>query len=278
VRRVLDQVIERGSWHGRDTGEFIHYSFYEYLVAREAYDRLSRSPGPADIAELLKRDLPREIRHYLIGQLAAAATNLRDALRGSYQAVRHSLDLPEQDRLLACNLLIYLISRVDPACGDWLRAQLHGEQILFLRHALLWGMCHVGSDWALREFFTALEADPALRSECRGYTLYYYGDLPSDAGPPYRDDTPAAAGCPLTYRRVLDLISSRDETLSAVAPQRWFIDLYTFLDILGTRGIKVTGTDAEVIRNVTEDLRSVGLPASLLARLAQFGSRVGVPG
>jgi hypothetical protein len=275
VRRLLDQVIERGSSHGRETGEFIHYSFYEYLVAREVHDRLSRRPGPEEIVDLLKGDLSREIRHYLIGQLQMASeANLKDSLLRSYVSVRRVLDIPEQDRLSVCNLLIYLISRVTGSCADWLRAQLEGEQIIFLRHAVFWAMCHLGSAWALREFFGALEADPAMRSECRGYTLYYYGDLSRNDGPPYRDDAPDVTGCPLTRRRVIAMFAREDFQVT-VAPERRFIDLYTFLDILGVRRMSVTEQENAIIRNATGALRAAGLPATLLTRLDQLAVRAG---
>jgi hypothetical protein len=277
VRRVLDQIIERGSWHGRETGEFIHYSFYEYLVAREVCDRIARNPVPARIVEVLSRDLPREIRHYLIGQLRVTGdASLRTALLSSYESARRVLDLPEHARLWACSMLIYLISRVSDGCTDWLRGQLADEQDLFLRQAILWAMCHVGSDWALREFFSTLETDAATRSVCRGWTLYYYaGDLPRDAGPPYRDDHPATTRYMLTYRRLIDEFTQMGNH-DPVAPQRRFIDLYIFLDIIGTREVNVMETDRTVIRKETQALRSAGLPASLLARLAEMAACVGI--
>jgi predicted ATPase len=151
LRRVLDQVIERGSSHGRETGEFIHYSFYEHLVAREVRDRILRNPGPAEIAELLRTDLPREIRHHLIGQLRVAGdASLRNSLFTSYESVRHVLDIPDRDRLAACNLLVYLISRAAEDCTHWLRGQLASEPVIFLRHAMLWAMCHGGSANAVK--------------------------------------------------------------------------------------------------------------------------------
>jgi hypothetical protein len=270
VRRVLDQVIERTSWHGRDTVEFIHYSFYEYLVAREVYDRIAGNLMPDGIVEVLSSDLPREIRHFLTGQLRTTGdANFRGALLSSYASARYIFDLPERSRLRACAMLIYLISRTNDSCAEWLRAQLVNEQDLFLRHAMLWSMCHVGSDWALREFFTALEADPDMRSVCRGWLLYYYGDLLRDAGPPYRDDTPVSNSSVLTRRRLMSLFRQEDYP-RAVTPQRRFIDLYTFLDILGTRSVTATGADKLTLTTAIKSLHSSGLPSDLLSRLAQL--------
>jgi hypothetical protein len=275
ARRVLDQIIERGSSHGRETGQFIHYSFYEYLVAREVCDRILRKPGPADLAETLKGGLPREIRQYLIGQLRVSNdTSLRETLLGSYTAVRRMPGIPDKDRLSVCSLLIYLISRVIDPCEEWLRGMAAEEDTAFLRNSILWAMCHAGSGWALREFCAALAAQPQTRSECRGYMLYYYGDIPGDEGPPYYDDPPHAAGCTLTRRRVMDLFG-RDDLTVTVSAERCFIDLYVFLDILGTRGITVDRADARTLRRTIQSLRAAGLPGALLTRLA---ARAGAAG
>lgn len=275
TRRVLDQIIERGSSHGRETGEFIHYSFYEYLVAREAYDRILRNPGPDELAEILKGDLPRDIRHYLIGQLRVNNdAGLRENLLGSYASVRRILSIPDRDRLSACNLLIYLISRVFEACEEWLHGLLADEDDAFLRHSILWAMCHVGSDWALREFSAELAAHPAARSECRGYMLYYYGDMPRGEGPPYHDDPPHAADCSLTYRRVIDTFGRADFT-ATVPAQRSFIDMHTFLDILAVRGKTLEPADGAVIGTILQSLRDDGLPSALLTRLGKLAARAG---
>jgi hypothetical protein len=277
TRRVLDQIIERGSSHGRETGEFIHYSFYEYLVAREAYDRILRNPGPGDLAEILKGDLPREIRHYLIGQLRVTNDpNLKETLLGSYASVRRVIDMPDRDRLSVCNLLIYLISRVFEACEEWLDELLAAEDDAFLRHSILWAMCHAGSDQGLREFAAELAAEPDTRSECRGYMLYYYGDLPRSEGPPYHDEPPHAADCALTYRRVMDMFG-QDDFAAAVAPQRCFIDMYTFLDILTVRGMTLEPADKAVVSTILRSLRAAGLPAALLTRLGKLAARAGFP-
>jgi len=276
AKRVLDQIIERGSSHGRETGEFIHYSFYEYLVAREAYDRILRNPGPEDLAEILKGDFPREIRHYLIGQLRMSNdADLRETLLGSYASARRVLNIPDTDRLSVCNLLIYLISRVFEASEEWLHGLLAEEDDPFLRHSILWAMCHVGSGWALREFAAELAARPDARSECRGYMLYYYGDLPRGEGPPYHDEPPHAVDCSLTYRRVMDMFGQDDFT-AEVAPERCFIDMYLFLDLLVVRGGTLEPADSGVLAAIMRSMRDAGLPAALLTRLGKLAARAGL--
>jgi hypothetical protein len=278
TRRVLDQIIERGSSHGRETGEFIHYSFYEYLVARETYDRILRNPDPEELAEILKGDLPREIRHYLIGQLRVNNdAGLRETLLGSYASVRRVLNISDRARLSVCNLLIYLISRVFENCEEWLRGLLADEDDAFLRHSVLWAMCHVGAGAALREFFAELTAEPDARSDCRGYMLYYYGDVARSEGPPYRDDPPHAAECSLTYRRVMDMFGQDDFT-ATVAAERCFVDMYIFLDILTVRGMALEPADKEVVSEILRSLRAAGLPAAMLTRLGRLAARAGLAG
>lgn len=275
TRRVLDQIIERGSSHGRETGEFIHYSFYEYLVAREVYDKILRNPGPGELAEILKGDLPREIRHYLIGQLRVTNDpNLRETLLGSYTSVRRVLDMPDRDRRAVCNLLIYLISRVFETYEEWLHGLLAEEDDAFLRHSILWAMCHAGSDVGLREFSAELAAKPRARSECRGYLLYYYGDTPRGEGPPYHDDPPHATECALTYRRVVDMFG-QDDFAQTVSPERTYIDMYALLDILAVRGMTVEPADRAVTGAILQALRAADLPATLLTRLGKLASRTG---
>ena len=139
---------------------------------------------------------------------------------------------------------------------------------------MLWAMCHVGSDQALREFAAELAAQPDTRSDCRGYMLYYYGDVPRGEGPPYPDDPPHAADCTLTYRRVMDMFGQDDFTQD-VPPQRCYIDLYTFLDILTVRGMTLEPADKAVIGTILRSLRAAGLPAALLTRLGKMASRAG---
>jgi DNA-binding transcriptional regulator PaaX len=62
VRRALDQIVDTRSILGREFGEFIHYSFYEYLVARHVADVILSDPTPGELAETLRHDLTREVR------------------------------------------------------------------------------------------------------------------------------------------------------------------------------------------------------------------------
>jgi hypothetical protein len=269
VRRALDYIIDRRSIQGREVGEFLHYSFFEYLVARQICDELVGEPDATALVSILRNDLSREIRHYLTGQLRTArGDNLRETLLSSYSAIRTRLEISERDRLSACNLLIYLVSRVISDSNVWLGQLLDDESNPFLQHAILWAMCHLGSREALTVFFGKLQADYELRSQCRGYVLYYYGDIPRRAAPPYQDEAPHVS-CRLSSKRVLDLLASR-EFRESVAIERKFVDVYTFCDVLAVRGVRLTGRDEAIIRDAGDSLRSSDLPAMLMQRIGEM--------
>jgi len=276
LRRTIDYIVDRRSVQGRDVGEFLHYSFYEYLVARQMSDELLGEPDAQDLAVILKDDLTREIRHYLTGQLKATpGATLKNTLLKSYASIRGALEIPESSRLSACNLLIYLVSRVISDSTIWLGQLFQDEADLFLQHALLWAMCHQGSRPALTRFYDLLERDPALREQCRGYVLYYYGDMGREAEPPFRDTDPYIP-CPLSYKRVMDLFATADFS-SDVAVERRYIDIYTLADVLGVRGIVVTQAQAGLLATVCESLREAGLPDIMMARLEEMTARLAHP-
>jgi hypothetical protein len=69
---------------------------------------------------------------------------------------------------------------------------------------------------------------------------------------------------------------ARTDYAVTVPPERRYIDLYTFLDILVARGMILHQCDTPVIQNVLESLHEADLPANLLSRLAHMASRAGV--
>lgn len=264
--RMLDQIVDTRHVQGRELGEFLHFSFYEHLVAKQVGDLLTSGVKAADAIEILSHDLTREIRHHLTGRLRLAPTpNLEGALLEIYQQTRRSAALPLRRRLIACNLLIYLLSRLIDDSEEALMALLRDEDDSFLRGAVLWALCHRGSSSALHQFFTAMESDPRLRSECRGYVLYYYGDLREHEGPPYYDDPPYRA-CINSHQRITAMFGNpafrRD-----ISAERRFVDLYTFLDLLIVRSHRASNAEIEIITRMIDSLRVNGIAATLLARL-----------
>lgn len=268
ARRVLDQIIDTRSVQGRELGEFLHYSFYEYLVARQVCDVLLQRPGADSLVEMLRHDLTREIRHHLVGQLRLAPfPYLREVLLEAYRSARAMPGIKGPERLIACNLLIYLLSRMLTDSEGPLMRLLAEEEDSFLRCAILWALCHRGSERALGEFFDRLEVDARWRSECRGYVLYYYGDLRKEDGPPYYDEPPYSP-CANTYRRIVAMFERSRP--GSVRPERGCIDLYTFLDVLLIRSVPVPPSHLGVLESFAGLLHAEGLPATVMARLEEM--------
>lgn len=265
IMHAVDQVIDRRSVHGVEVGEFIHYSFFEYLVAREVAEVINENPSDEDVVEYLKRDLTREMRHYLLGQLRRASrTDLGSLLYAAYSRVRRMDDVLPTERLAACNLIIYLISRTAKHAAKYLSNLSHGESDLFLRNGLLWSLCHLGSVEALEQTIALLETNNEWRAMARGYVLYYYGDLQREDGPPYNDLAPYRDSS-RSLKRVIDMFKT-PEYVTTITPQRRAIDLYTFIDILVVRRLSVSEDEYLILMAVCKSLQAV-IPAEFLERL-----------
>ncbi|MFI6332459.1 hypothetical protein ACIBBG_29640 [Micromonospora chersina] len=265
--RALDQVIDRRTLHGTEVGEFLHYSFYEHLLARHIRDRLLSALSPEQAVELLRRDLTREVRHHLIGQLQELADHrLGERLCALYRQLRDEPGLDLADRLTVCNLLVYLISRTSPSAPEQLNALLHRERDEFLLSSILWALCHHRSDSALSRFFALLQYDAAFRACSRGYVLYYYGDVRSDR-PPFLD-VPPYLSHDRTSTRVLAMFES--PTFQAIPAQRRYIDLYTFMDIYLVRHESIGGRSLSTLQAAVDALSGQGLTHEMEEKLSEM--------
>lgn len=254
---ALDAIADRHDSRGYSEVEYLHYSFYEWLVAAYVRDKVVVAHGTATTSELLKYDLPREIRHYLTSQLDSAREQLTEHLVDTYRSLRTGPMRPAEV-LVASNLIIYLIARSSPVADSALATIAATETEPFLSNALLWSMCHLGNSEALIGFAAKYRSSPEWREISRGYVLYYYGDLAGAAQPPYRDAEPFVdAGRSVT--RVLSMMADREYT-QTVAQERQAVDMMTVLDILSVRGLTLSSRQARVVLPLTESLRASGIP------------------
>jgi hypothetical protein len=270
LRRIMDQIIDRRLSHGQEVGEFIHYSFYEYLLACAVRQELAETTTVAEAVRVLKQDLTREVRHHLIGQLRGlgglAEDWLTDRLSRLYKEVRAAATISEPDRLAVCNLLVYVISRASPRASKYLPQLLENENDAFLLQSILWALCHIGWRPALDEFFDRLESDETFRAQCRGYYLYYYGDL-DERGPPFFDRQPFVAHKRASSRGIALLASAE---LQDAAPELRCADIYVFTDITLVRSELIAGPDGRVLRAAFEALRKTGIPQRIMDRLGEM--------
>ncbi|MFI9644166.1 hypothetical protein ACIG87_29630 [Micromonospora sp. NPDC051925] len=265
--RALDQVIDRRTLHGTEVGEFLHYSFYEYLLARYIRDRLLSELSSEQAIALLRRDLTREIRHHLIGQLRELADDrLGERLSELYRLLRSAPGLQVADRLTVCNLLVYLISRTSPTAAELLSALLRRERDAFLLSAILWALCHHRSDPALARFFALLRHDAVFRACSRGYVLYYYGDVRTRR-PPFLDVPPYVTH-ERTSTRVLAMFGS--PTFQEIPVQRRYVDLHTFMDIYLVRHEMIGGRPLSTLRAAVDALSGKGLTPQMEEQLSEL--------
>jgi hypothetical protein len=267
VRRIVDQIIDRQSIGAQEVGEFIHYSLYEYLLARAVTQEIIAADTVEDAIRILRNDLTREVRHFLIGELQSRPdVDLTDTLSRLYSEVRESRDADRADILAVCNLLVYLLSRTSARASECLPRLLDHEREPFLIQSVLWALCYIGWAPALDTFFAYLERDDDFRAICRGYYLYYYGDLKRRA-PPFRDSPPYISH-PRTSSKILDRIS--DPAFHALTTEQRCVEMYTFADIYLVRSENLAGHDRDVLLKALADLAGSDIGSRAFGRIEEM--------
>lgn len=266
ARSSVDQILDTRHIGDREVGEFVHYSFFEYLLASFVCDRLLRPDTVDSAVEVLRYDLSREVRHFLVAQLHTSGQREVASLLGDVLVTANTeLLTSREERLCAWNLSVYLLSRSFAHSTRVLSDLLKSELDDFRRISVLWALCHLGSRPALDAFYAALEEFSEWRSLCRGYVLYYYGDITRDGGPPY-DDRPPYVGHLQTHERVLRMLGE-NRFRASVPPERRFIDIYTFLDILRVRGVSISDEVRILLERLAGELAEDGVPTEMTTRL-----------
>jgi nucleoside phosphorylase len=266
---LLGYLFDATEHAGRQQLDFVHHSFYEYLLATAVLDRLLASTDPASVGDSLGRDLTREVRHHLVMQMRGGYGGLlADRLASAYAVVAPQGAAGNRRSLAAANLAAYLLSRLSRDTRGLLRELLARETLMFLRLALIWALCHVSDKDALRDFVCASE-DHDWRSHVRGYVLYYYGDLPRDSWPPYRDTAPYVP-CTLSRRRVLTMMTERSYR-RAIPVERRYVDAYSYLDVLHVRSVLPSAKERRALERIADhvltDLHDVQTGTLLQAKL-----------
>ncbi|MGV9334952.1 metallophosphoesterase [Nocardia sp. NPDC003726] len=271
LRRSLSFVLDF-STAGKEYSQFVHYSFFEYLLADSVRDALCAGEqlDHHEMAMRLQFDLPRRVRHFLTEQLRTKSSTSGTVLVDLYNHVQQS-GYVGNVRLTVCNLVAYIISRGTDAGIGHLTELMADEQDPFLRNSLMWALCHCGSLDGALDFVRELDASAQRRDLNRAYLLYYHGDLDPSVEPPFHD---ALQDWSFTRSQVVDMIGE-PEYGTTVAPARQVIDLYTLMDFAISRKQIVTRDVSVVILNAVERLwndRSV--PVELRLRLVSSGAVV----
>ncbi len=273
VARALGHICDEWRVAGRVWGRFVHYSFFEYLVACHYLDEVSQSvmKGSAThLAQSLSFDLTPEIRHFLVDELRLAnIPDLSRALESAYQESKQFGRRSARTRTVG-NLIAYLLSRVASDARASLRRLVAGEEDMFLQQSLLWGLCHLGDGQGLERFVAESRASAQWRAWNRGYLMYYYGDIDRREDPPFVDTDPRRPWG-RTRERSISLMTA--PSYQAIAPQRRYLDLYTLYDYAIWRGTRLTGDDMETARmTLTALWEGSGIGSDLLLELQAMHS------
>src|ERR1039457_173807 len=260
VRRAMAYLLDVREKGAVKYAQFVHYSFFEYLVASAFQSQLVSAQGPNHLTEIerrLQHDLPRRMRHFLTELLSSSEGSevgqlLVDVYRHSQQT-----DLRVAVRRTVCNLICYVISRSQPNESRRLIELLEAEDDPFLRDSLLWAVSHAGDLNGALQFIRELDSSIARREMNRGYLLYYHGDFSRDAEPPFMDSPPLRSWS-FTRGEVLEMISD-GRYASTVKPARQAIDLYTFFDFCISRGEIIHGRGGAKLRALVDNLWTSGV-------------------
>ncbi len=251
---LLDVAEASSEW----TARFVHYSIYEYLVARDlavflsdlGLDYSDESARPTHRRELtakLRKDYSRSIRPFLIEMLSAPSRSVDAVLIETLEELVR-VEASSADELVAINTLVYIVSRSFPEHGDRLAALLEVRSEPFVRCSLYWALAHLGYGGIASDFVKEMAETRELRSATRAYLRYYYGDSPS-VGPPIDGDDGGEA-VSQTVATVGSMISAGTYN-DTVSRARQIVDVVTLCDLLISRHVSV---DAELLDVLEETL------------------------
>jgi predicted MPP superfamily phosphohydrolase len=257
--RIAASVLDVSPAYGDLTASFIHYSFYEFLVAQHAFTVLTQSYPVADsaVTDVLSHDLPPEMRRFLVGLLRQHATELHSWPAWLAAVYTACAEEPVPYRRTVNNLAVYLACRLGVPADEPLRTLLEAEHDPFLRNSLYWALARCDDRTSVVAYLQELETTPELASLNRGYLLYYYGDLPRTGQPPYPDGTPHVPW-PNTRLRLSEKFSDAD-VHARVPLARQAVDLYTWCDLARARGEHFDEAEAAAAQAVLGRLAAADL-------------------
>jgi Calcineurin-like phosphoesterase len=269
VRRAMAYVLDIRERGMVKYAQFVHYSFFEFLIASAIQAQLldeSASTDPTTLASRFRHDLPRRVRHFLTELLLPVRTEAIGTMLGASYQFAQATDLRMPVRRTVCNLIAYVVSRTFPNDSALLMRLLLHEDDPFLRDSLLWALCHVGSIEGVVTFIRELDNSIVRRQMNRGYLLYYHGDLSRDVEPPFMDVAPLRSWS-YTRGEVLEMLAGSKYQVT-VNPARQVIDLYTFFDFCISRSEVCNRKDSVLLKRLVDDLWTAGsVPVEVTSRL-----------
>ncbi len=228
--------------------QFIHYSFFEYLVAEHMAYALDRNfiSNATDIYIYFAKDMTPEIRHHLMRIINRTKTSgFGKWLAKGYFAINEAAPNPAR-RKVANNLLVYILGRLtNEDVSNEIRHLLEIEEDAFLRTCLYWGLSAAKGIDGVKEYMEVLRTNAKMRSLNQGYLLYYYSDLDRSKDPPYLDDDPSRSWANTKLRTLQFMAEPSYHT--RVPLGRRIIDLYTFYDFCIFRSEQILPDEENIL-------------------------------
>lgn len=252
TERVIAPIVNWSNDIGRKSFSFLHYSFYEFLVAYNFVIKLCENleKDAINLAKCLFRiDFSLEIRHYCTLLLK----NYQNVLLWNklillYELEKDNANLTE--RRITNNLVLYFVGRISSIKLEELHSVLDIEKDIFSKTSIYWAMCNLNYTSGLLEYLNQLK-DLEYASLNRGYLMYYYGDIDRNLDPPYEDNK-VTNNWSKTHLKNLIMFQKRDyENISAA---RRIIDVYTFIDFVLFHKTKIPQEEIWCLKNVINNI------------------------
>ena len=250
--RVIAPIVNWSNDIGRKSFSFLHYSFYEFLVAYNFVIELCENleKDAIDLAKcLFRKDFSLEIRHYCTLLLKNYKNiMLWNKLILFYELEKDNVNLTE--RRITNNLVLYFVGRISYIRPEELYDILDNENDIFSKTSVYWAMCSLNYTRGLLEYLNQLK-DLEYASLNRGYLMYYYGDIDRNLEPPYEDNK-VTNNWSKTHMKNLIMFQQKDyDNISAA---RRIIDLYTFIDFAAFHKTKISQEEIRCLRNVINNI------------------------
>lgn len=252
AERIIAPIVNWSNDIGRKTFSFLHYSFYEFLVAYNFVIELCESLEKNEIVPskyFFRKDFSLEIRHYCTLLLR----NYQNVILWNKLILLYEFEVDNDnltERRITNNLLLYFIGRISHTKLEELHAVLDNEKDLFSKTSIYWAMCNLNYSSALVEYLHKLK-NLEYASLNRGYLLYYYGDIDRNLDPPYEDNK-VTNSWNKTRLKNLDMFRKKDYDNIAVA--RRIIDIYTFIDFVSFHETRISQEEIQCLNNVINNI------------------------
>lgn len=252
TERVIAPIVNWSNDIGRKAFSFLHYSFYEFLVAYYFVIELCENleNNKIDSAKcLFRKDFSLEIRHYCTLLLRNYQNvMLWNKLILFYELEKDNANLTE--RRITINLLLYFIGRISKTRPEELHIVLDNEKDIFSKTSIYWAMCNLNYTCGLLEYLNKLK-DFEYASLNRGYLLYYYGDIDRNLAPPYEDNKVINNW---NKTRLQNLIMFRKKDYDDIPAARRIIDVYTYIDFASFHKSQLSQEEIQSLKNVINSI------------------------